>query len=65
MRPRSGGCRDGEARDSVRMVERHPVGAASAPVVSHDGELVVAERAHGLDLVTRDAAHAVRTVVRG
>jgi hypothetical protein len=46
------------------VVEGHPVGAPRTAVVADDGELVVPQRVHDLDLVTSDLPHAERRMIR-
>jgi hypothetical protein len=53
-----------EPRRPVGIIERHPVGNATAAVVTRDGKAVEAERGHRLDLVKRHRPLAVRRVVR-
>jgi hypothetical protein len=54
---------DGKVTDHVGVVERHPVGAARAAVVTDHPEPIEPERRHRRDLVAGQRAHAVGRVV--
>ena len=61
-RRRGGDVEQGEALDPLRMVQGQAVGDAPAPVVTDDGEPVVAERPHHRHRVRRHGALGVRGV---
>jgi hypothetical protein len=46
-----------------RMIERHAVGGARAPIVAGDHESLEAELAHDVDLVLRHAPERIVAVV--
>ena len=55
---------EGDTAHPVRVVERHPEGYPSTPVVAGDLESLESERNHHLDLVERHAAEGVVRVIR-
>src|SRR5262245_55277608 len=54
---------DCQFSDSLRMVESHTVGNATAPVVSRDGELLEAETIHDFYLVLGRGAFGVAKMI--
>src|SRR5260221_11951938 len=56
---------DGEPENSIRVIQCETVGAARPAIVARDAELVVAQLSHDPELVTADRAHAVRLGIGG